>query len=139
MTKEVIVDINSIISAETGTEKISTSSKGTCIQRNGEIYIFYEEGTAEEGKNKSRIKISGGIIELKKQGNSNTLMMFDVGNKTNMTYITPFGTMHFTVDTKDILTEIAEEKILIKLKYALLSEDRIVSEYDMNIKIEPDL
>ena len=137
MAKEIIVDIRSVISTENGTEEISEKSKGSYIEKNGEIYIFCEENVEEAGIVKSRLKVSEDFLELKKQGNSAAIMVFDTAKKTEAVYKTPFGNMNFIVDTKRYEKEISEKGININLKYALLTDNNLVAEYDMDIKIEP--
>jgi len=137
MTKDVLIEIKSMITSDGTTDEIESAVNGSYFDKDNGIYILYEEESEEGIGIKSRLKISGGKMELKKQGAYTMQMTFDTEETTKCFYSTPYGTMAFDVKTDEMITDVKRDMVNISLKYVLLSEDSIVSEHGMNIIIKP--
>lgn len=137
MTKEVLIEIKSTISSDGEVNEIKTCDKGNYYDKDNSIYILYEEDAGDGSKVKSRIKLSGNQVELKKQGSYTTQMIFDPEKRTRSTYSTPYGIMSFDIKTDELITDVKSDAVSIMLKYALLSGTDTVSEHKLNIIIKP--
>ncbi len=109
------------INREGEEQVIKAESKGQLSEREGVLYVLYEENT-EEGqivKNLLRIEADGLRVSLKKSGAVSWKIIFERGKRDRSEYETPYGALEISVDTKVVKLQRAEEKISLQLAYAL--------------------
>lgn len=117
---------------ETVTEQ---SAPGTLYERNGSLYILYDEKTEEGGTVKNTIKLKGTILELTKKGIVNTCMVFEPGREHMTDFVTPFGSLRLGVLTDSVEMRESEEQMEITSSYMLTESGRIISHCKISIKI----
>lgn len=137
MTKEIIIEINSTVKSDNGTDDISTSSSGTFIEKDGIFYIFYEEKPEEGSVVKLRITASNEYMELKSEGARTTIMTFTKEKITESSYYTIIGNLDLRIKTFVYDIVVDSNDIRIKLKYQLMSDESVISENKMIITIKP--
>lgn len=137
MTKDVSIDISSIVKSESGTDEISMKAVGTYFEKSGLIFVFFEEQGENGLLTKSRLSISNDYLELRKQGESTTYMKFIASEITNTTYITSYANLSINIKTELYETRINKDRIDVVLKYKLLADENDFSQNEMMITIKP--
>ena len=138
MTKDVRITVRGLQRDEDGNELVTeTVSDGEYYERGGSIYLFYEEFPEEEsGAVKHTIKCKENVLELTKKGLVNARIIFEPG-QTHMTdYATPYGLLRLGVKTYGVKSLMRENVLEIQAEYALTSEEEILSECEILIKVE---
>lgn len=137
MTKEVELMIKGVQKyADHVDDDLQTRAKGEYYYRNGSHYILYEEhneGFTEITQ--SMLKLKDGVLEMTRKGLVNTSMVFEKGKETVSTYKTPFGEMLLGIRTKELQLIEAEDRIQIKVSYALEAEGRHMAECKIEILV----
>lgn len=111
------------------------SAPGTFYERNGSLYILYEERTEEGVIVKNTIKLKGTLLELTKKGAVNTCMIFEPGREHKTDYATPFGSLRLGILTDSVELREAEEQTEITANYVLTESGRAISHCKISIKI----
>ena len=98
-------------------------------------YIFYSERTEEGAVIKNRLTISPGNVELRKTGagNFNSVLVFDTEHNKNCLYQSPAGPMELVSDTKKIRVLHGDAHFKLQLKYSLIMNGMLVSDYDLTV------
>ena len=136
MKKNVVITVRGLQAEINADEAIEVISAGTYMRKDNTHYLSYEEAD-EDGKiTKNRIKISETGIEMVKQGNIATQMMFTLGEKQYSCYATPFGDMTLGILTKYIQVEEKEDILLANLRYGLEVNGTHMSDCELNIKVK---
>lgn len=117
---------------ETVTEQ---SESGTLYERNGSLYILYDERTEEGGTVRNTIKLKGTLLELTKKGAVNTCMIFEPGREHMTDYATPFGSLRLGVLTDSVEMRESEDQMEITASYMLTESGRVISHCKISIKI----
>ena len=121
MTKDVLIAIKGMqFEGETDPEEIEVIQRGQYFERNGSHYLLYDEpveGTSDIIKN--RIKFKENEVQVAKKGAVNTTLTFTQNEKNMTNYATPFGNLVIGIDTQKIALDMAEEKMGIRVDYAL--------------------
>lgn len=117
---------------ETVTEQ---STFGTFYDRNGSLYILYDERTEDGEIVKNTIKLKGTLLELTKKGAVNTCMVFEPGREHMMDYATPFGSLRLGVLTDSVELQESGEQTEIVACYMLTESGRVISHCEISIKI----
>ena len=130
MTKEVAVIIEGFQQGQE--EPVITKTSGIYHLHGDRHFIQYEEeGQEGEGSTKNLIKISATRIELAKRSNSFAQMNFDLEEKTETVYQTPYGSLFLEIKTNKIQIIETLDNLQIELEYTLyengekLSDNRI--------------
>lgn len=120
MTKDVLVSVTGSHQVDREADDISIITAGTYYFKNGKHYVVYGEhieGVSEPIR--STIKACADCVEMLKSGEARTHMVFE-RKKTNRTcYATPYGQMMIGVTTDALEIAESEDRIHIKLDYAL--------------------
>ena len=105
------------------------------VYKNGVHYIFYSERTEEGAVIKNRLTISPGNVELRKTGagNFNSVLVFDTEHNKNCLYQSPAGPMELVSDTKKIRVLHGDAHFKLQLKYSLIMNGMLVSDYDLTV------
>ncbi len=121
MTKDVLLSIRGLqFEGENDAGDLETITAAEYYKKNNNHYIIYEEAT--EGfrdTTKNIIKWNGQTFDLTKRGLVNVLMIFEEKKKYMTDYQTPFGSILIGIVTRQIRVEEEEEKINVKVEYAL--------------------
>lgn len=117
---------------ETVTEQ---SASGTLYERNGSLYILYDEKTEEGGTVKNSIKLKGALLELTKKGAVNTCMIFEPGREYMTDYATPFGSLRLGILTDSVEMRESGDQMEISASYMLTESGRVISHCIISIKI----
>lgn len=143
MTKDVLISISGLhmgTGEETGGEEpVEIITPAFYYLKNGKHYVLYDEVIeGVPGVVKNTIKISGNErFEVRKTGIANTRMVFEKGKMNMTSYDTPFGQMMVGIHTRDIETEIGEEKIEISITYSLDINSEPLSDAEIHVRIIP--
>lgn len=120
-------------------ETAVTEYKGEveCFERNGSLYLLYEEIT-DEGSAvvKNRIKLKDSVLELTKQGNVTARMVFEPGKEYLTDYATPYGCLKMGIATHSLDIHRKEETLHIQIIYTLNSEGVPISHCTLDIFVD---
>jgi uncharacterized beta-barrel protein YwiB (DUF1934 family) len=135
MTKEVVIIIEG---TQIGAEEspILMTASGTYHRHHDKHYIQYEE-PAEDGQGciKNMVKIGASQIEMTKKGAASSEMRFDMNNKSEITYQTPYGSLFFESQTSQITIVEEEASIEVAMEYSLYSNNDRISDNRTIIRI----
>lgn len=137
MEKDVLLSIKGLqFEGDMDSEKIETITFGEYYKRDDSHYIIYDE-VAEGGTNpiKTIIKLKGRELNLTKRGAVNTHMVFEEHKKNMSSYKTPFGDILVGIDTRHIGLKEQDERIVIKVDYALEMNYQFISDCTITMDI----
>lgn len=136
MKKNVVITVRGLQRQVDEDEPIEVISAGTYLRKADTHYLSYEEAD-EDGKiTKNRIKITPESIEMTKQGNITTQMIFMEGQKQYTCYETPFGELTLGMTTKRIKITEEEQQIAAELRYDLEVNGAYMSECELDINVK---
>ena len=117
MARKVWLTITGIQKGFDQEEPVTLVTEGSYIHKNGVHYIFYSERTEEGAVIKNRLTISPGNVELRKTGagNFNSVLVFDTEHNKKIRVL--HGDAHFK----------------LQLKYSLIMNGMLVSDYDLTV------
>ena len=127
MTQDVLITITGLHFMENEdnsnaeNEPIEIISPGKYYEKNGKVYVLYEEiMEGFTGSVKNKVKITGdSVVEIIKTGITSAHMIFENG-KSNVTYYsTPFGQLHVELHTRNLDVKKAEDQIDIDIDYRM--------------------
>ncbi|MCI9168387.1 MAG: DUF1934 domain-containing protein [Dorea sp.] len=143
MTKQVLLTISGLHfdsfpgEAEDENEPIEVITPATYYLKNGKHYVIYDEMVeGMPGTIQNKIRIAGNnLLEIKKSGLANTKMVFEK-DKINMTqYETPYGELMIGIFTKNMLVDVTEKNIDIRVNYELDINSEKVADCDIKMNI----
>lgn len=111
------------------------SAAAECFERNGALYILYEESTEDGGTVKSRIKLKNLLLEVTRKGAMNTCMIFEAGKEHMTEYATPFGNLQMGIRTHSVKTDQSDNELTITADYSLTTGGAEISRCKISIKI----
>ena len=134
MNRDILVNVNTINDYTCVEDKdvSDISVSGQYFERNGKIYILYENDGAS-----TRIKADGCCVEITRsvEGVSNTLVY-----QENMVwateYNTGYGRMMMQIKTKSLKQEITDDKLFIRIDYDVLMNEQLMSHNKVTIQAE---
>lgn len=138
MTKEVLLTLKGLQfdQREADADKIEMVTVGDYYKRNGKHYVIYDEVTEGlAGRTKNRLKFSGNMLELSRNGLINVHMIFQENKKNLTNYNTPFGQILIGIDTKKVRVEEHEDNIVVDVDYALDINYEFLSDCHIRIDI----
>ena len=101
-------------------ETVVTDCEGVLYEKNGKHYLRYTEKDAASGQDrKALIKVEGGTVTVEYKGNTDTVMIFEVGRKNRSMYRTPMGSMMLETDTKFMEIKTGEASLDIEIDYLM--------------------
>ena len=133
MTKDVVISVRGLqVMDNESAEDIETVQQGEYFERNGSIFLLYDEyyeGFDEPVKNVMKIR-----------GNEMTLMMDmtlqQVMKEKNLTrYQTPYGVMMIGLDTSRVVCLQEEKSLAIEIDYTLEANYQYVSDSKIRIMV----
>lgn len=129
MTRTVYITITGVQSDETGEEIfVELSATGEYFEKNGSLYLLYEETDPESGAvTKNTLKAKGQNVTLTKRGIVRSQMQFAPEEMHPAEYITPYGNLYLQVYTEDVKIFFGDSRGEIRLRYALYSDGELLS------------
>ena len=112
------------------------SANAEFYERNGSLYILYEEKSEDGSLIKNVIKHKNNLLELTKKGAVNTCMVFEPGRENMTDYVTPFGLLRFGILTDSVKSQHQMEYLEITADYTLTEQGRVISSCNIFIKIQ---
>lgn len=135
MTKEVSINIEGIdVSTQ---EKIVTKGKGIYKELQGKHFLYYDELGPDNSTTRSVIKFNSNSLSVRKDGISQSYMVFQIKTATEARYGTPYGYINFEVETDQYIVDIHEDLVKVSLTYRLMDKEHEMSSNQLNIVIEP--
>lgn len=134
MKRKVTIDIEGTLIDEKE-EKIITNTEGEYILFDGKHVIKYKEPAENEYESNNTLIISPGLVEMSKNGESSTNMVFDLSKETESVYDTQFGCLCFQINTSLISLEEKQDGILLIMEYSLSNNGSHISENRICIEI----
>lgn len=110
--------------AEDGEEAVTeTCHTAEYYERNGSIYILYEEIPEDmDTAIQNCIKLKGSVLEITKKGAVNTRMVFEEGREYLTDYKTPYGGLKIGVCTENLKCLYPKDGLTIQVRYTLTSQ-----------------
>ncbi len=142
MTQDILIRIlgfhESCDENDEAAEPIEVIAPGTYYYKNGKHFILYEEVLDNVNtliKNTVKI-VSDQLVEVRKTGASNALMIYEPGKSNRTLYQTPYGTVDVDMVTDNIELSVDEEKIDLFIEYGMEVEGERLSRsrVEMNIR-----
>ena len=143
MTKDVLISISGLhfgAGEEIGEgEPVEIITPAAYYLKNDRHYVLYDEVVeGVPGTVKNTIKIIGdSLFEVRKSGIANARMVFEKGRMNMTAYETPYGEMMVGIHTRDITTEVSEDRIDVHISYALDSNSEPLSDCEIDVTIRP--
>ena len=105
--------------------------------KNGSHYILYDESALSGlDSSKTTLKISPGKVMIKRFGNQESVLQFEVGNRFITQYPTPMGQFRIELTTQSLSMEIAEgPKGTVAVHYTMMMQSSIESRNEIKIEI----
>lgn len=137
--KNILVQINSNIDQHDGeTHTIEMMSEGQAYEKNGHLYIVYEETEVSGMKgSKTVLKLDNGTVTMTRFGSNNSKMVFNEMHPMTSLYKTPYGDFEMTIETKSLNTDIDLSSYtgMIKIMYSMSLEGVSNSMNHIEIKV----
>lgn len=128
MKRKVSIHIEGILEDEKE-ERITSSAEGEYILFDGKHVIRYKEkmdGNEEASSN--TLIITSQMVEMSKNGESSTQMVFDLSKETESVYDTPYGYLYFQIKTTLINIEERPDGLLLHMEYNLSTKGNRISD-----------
>ncbi len=125
------------VNTEGEKQVMKTENKGRLSEREGVLYVLYEEKTEEGEVVKNLLKIEKELLRasLKKSGAVSWKMVFEQGKYEKSEYQTPYGTLEIGAETKEVKAEKEEEKTSLQLVYTLFIQGEKQADCRLEIMI----
>lgn len=141
MTEQVIVSIQGmqIMDEEAGAspELITT---GVYSFENDIHQVVYEERLSDSDQITTNwLTFSDDKVELKKEGEAQTYMIFEKGKKNLSFYETPYGSVSVEMTASEVEITCEEDEIQILLEYSLAMNEQPVADCALNIGVRSKL
>ena len=119
-------------------EKIEFSSKGSFYKKEDVFHITYKEHS-EMGMGDSRVflKIEKDKITMRRMGEVNTMMSYELDRITEFLYRMPFGEMNIKIKTEKITNNLTEQGGNLDFSYVLLMNGgEIYNDMSLSVQCE---
>lgn len=129
MTRRVYITITGVQRDDAGEETTAElSATGEYFEKNGGLYLLYEETDPESGAViKNTLKTRGRNVTLTKRGIVQSQMRFAPEEMHPAEYVTPYGILRLQVYTEDVKILFGDAMGEIRLRYALYSGGELLS------------
>ena len=121
--KKIMMKITGKQTSEGQDDQMEFVTEGELYERNGSLYIMYEESEVSGMPGcKTKLKIKGDNVTMKRLGIAGTEMEFAPGRVYTGPYDTPYGSFEMEVATKEVINELTAEgtgKVQIDYKMSL--------------------
>ena len=126
------------VNTEGEKQVMKTENKGWLSEKEGGLYVLYEEKTEEQEIVKNLLKIEKEPFRasLKKSGAVSWKMIFEQGKYEKAEYQTPYGALEIGAETKEVKIEKGDEKTSLQLVYTLYIQGEKQADCRLEIKID---
>lgn len=138
MTEQVLVSIKSLQVMEDGEaqEAPELITTGSYSFDNQVHQVVYEEQLSDSGEITTNwLTFSEGTVDLQREGEVQTHMLFEKGKKNLSFYETPYGSVSVEMTASEVEITCQEENIHILLDYDLTMNEEPVAGCTLNIDI----
>lgn len=134
MDKDVEIKVIGYQTGENGeTDTNETVHKARYFLKNGQHYVVYEN---EETAESARYKLTHRSLEVIRNGDLSSKMVFEAGRTFTSVYRTPYGRMRLTFVTKQFAFYEENGTLKCNCSYTILNEnDYIISENRINLTV----
>ena len=115
--------------------RMETRSRGRLSEREGVLYVLYEENAGDRIKNLLKIEKDPLRVSLKKSGGISWKIHFEAGKRDCSEYSTPYGTLEIGVQTERVTLHRDKEKTSLQLLYALWIQGEKQADCRLEIEI----
>lgn len=121
MSKPVFITMTTdIVSTEEENEKYVFQTSGTMKKVKSAYYLRFDEVVEEAGTVHNTFKIEDERLTVLRQGPLSMRQQLEIGVETDGLYHTPFGTLPFSVEAKEISFTWDDETLVGRLDYMYL-------------------
>lgn len=137
MTKDVLVRVTGRHLMEQDSGEIGVTAEGSYYEKSSGHFLAYDE--IQEGGEKVHVvlKIGADRVDMMRSGAVKTHMEFLPGRTTKNCYYTPYGEMLLSVTTKELETDIREDRIEVRIRYLLEIDGGAGSSAEIRITAVP--
>lgn len=136
MKRDVQISILGIQNDGGDEERIETAAFGEFMLLGNSYCLKYEEVSEDGDVLKTLIKISNDGMEVIKQGSTSSKMVFRKGCVTETDYETPYGVLHMSMDTSEVLFQLEEDGASVQAEYILCLNGSPVSLNRLRINVK---
>jgi len=125
-------------SAGSESEKIEFISVGNFYQKDEAFHITYKEHS-EMGMGDSRVflKVEKDRITMRRMGEFQTAMYYEVDKITEFIYRMPYGEMSIKIKTEKIDSNLTEDGGNVQFSYVLImNDDEIYNDVSLKVRLE---
>ena len=120
MNREVKISITAIHGSGPDRDVIKTETVGIFYEKDSKQYLKYTEEDADSGaKRDALIRVEGRSVKASYRGNTDTTLIFEVGQTTRSMYVTPMGSMQLEIETKSLIVENKRDSFELSIEYRL--------------------
>ena len=117
-------------------ERIEVQSEGKVYGENGAVHVIYKETelTGMEGTT-TILSVSDDMLEIKRSGNINSDLVFQLGKQTTSMYDCDAGSMVMQVTTDKLLCTQDDEGIVIELEYSVIMNNSFLAKNALTVNV----
>lgn len=136
MDEQVLVNLKSVQKVGDKEEVVDLVAEGTYKLEEGKHVIKYDEFDSESNfKTKNILKFNNNKAEIERNGEFAGTLTFEVGERNESLYSTPFGELFWEVVTEDINLNEKDDEISLKIRYELYAQNEKVSDHIIDLKV----
>ena len=129
------ISVRSIQNYGSEPEVILTKTTGSYCLKNGFHTINYYELDEYGSATDNFILLSEKEMRMRKSGSFSGQFLFVLDNRTETSYLTPFGKIIFEVETESYNLNVQKDCLNVQLRYRLYTSNQLFSENFITIEI----
>lgn len=129
------ISVRSIQNFGSEPEVILTKTTGSYCLKNGFHTINYYELDEYGSATDNFILLSEKEMQMRKSGSFSGQFLFVLDNRTETSYLTPFGKIIFEVETESYNLNVQKDCLNVQLRYRLYTSNQLFSENFVTIDI----
>lgn len=129
------ISVRSIQNFGSEPEVILTKTTGSYCLENGFHTINYYELDEYGSATDNFILLSEKEMQMRKSGSFSGQFLFVLDNRTETSYLTPFGKIIFEVETESYNLNVQKDCLNVQLRYRLYTSNQLFSENFVSIEI----
>lgn len=129
------ISVRSIQNFGSEPEVILTKTTGSYCLKNGFHTINYYELDEYGSATDNFILLSEKEMQMRKSGSFSGQFLFVLDNRTETSYLTPFGKIIFEVETESYNLNVQKDCLNVQLRYRLYTSNQLFSENFVTIEI----
>lgn len=129
------VQLKTTIQQADDIETFTFNETGTLIQKNGHLYLRFNESVPVETPVLIKLEPKNNIMHLNRQGQSQLNLVLNPKHFTKVHYQTPLGLLPLEVKTNDLEFSLASDVSTgeIKTRYQLYQNQQLVGNYTFHL------